>query len=151
MSALGNLLRLVALLPALLLVTFVATRLLGVRRSASRNFRRTMKCFHQPAAHRLDCRILSLTWIRQANFHFSNDFSGSPRHDESAIRHEDRLIYVMGNDDQVKAKFLCDRTHIALQRGPRKRVECGEWFVEEQYLWLHDQRTSQRHALLLAT
>ena len=74
----------------------------------------------------------------------------APVHDGDAARHGQRLVLVMGDDDEGDADILlkpCQfEPHLVAQFG----IERRERLVEQQHLRPLDQRAGQRHALALA-
>src|SRR5690606_18578386 len=72
-------------------------------------------------------------------------------HDDDPVRKRHRLHLIVrhvdAGDIQPALQGVDFTAHLHAQFG----VEVGEWLVEQQHLWLHDERARQRHALLLAT
>jgi len=71
-------------------------------------------------------------------------------HHDDAVGHRHRLGLVMGDVDDGERQPLLQLADFLPHLPPQPRVEIRQRFVEEQYRRLEDQRTRDRHALLLA-
>ena len=66
-----------------------------------------------------------------------------------AIGDGQRLVLVVGNEDEGDADFALQQLELALHLQAQIGVERGERFIEQQQTGPVDQRPGQRHALLL--
>ena len=71
-------------------------------------------------------------------------------HDGDAVGKPDRLVEIMGDEDDGLAKPRLQADEFVLQLAPDQRVERREGFVEKPELRLDRQRACDAHALLLA-
>ena len=67
-------------------------------------------------------------------------------HAEHIVDTIDEPLMILTPDLRVKSANRAFYAHFQTQPG----IEVGEWFVQQQHVWLDHQRARQRHALLLA-
>ncbi len=70
-------------------------------------------------------------------------------HHGEPVRHLERLLLVVGDEDERDADLALQRGQLGPQRVPQLRVEGAQRLVEEQHRRLEDQRPRQGHPLLL--
>ena len=71
-------------------------------------------------------------------------------HDRDAIGHRERLLLIVSHVDERDSDLPLDALQLHLEAFAQLQVERPEQLVEQQHGGLVDERTSQRHALLLA-
>ena len=72
-------------------------------------------------------------------------------HDRDPVAHAERLLLVVGDEDEGRPDLLLQRLQLEPQLAADFRVERAERLVEEQQRRAQDQRPGQGDALLLAT
>ena len=73
-----------------------------------------------------------------------------PRHHGDAVGHGQRLLLVVGDEDEGDADLVLDGLELLLHPLAEPPVERGERLVEQQDLRPRHQRAGERHPLLLA-
>ena len=71
-------------------------------------------------------------------------------HDRDAIRHRQRLVLVVGNEDRGRLDVLQQAAQLDLHLLAQLAIERRQRLVEQQHVGLDRDRARQRHALLLA-
>ena len=70
--------------------------------------------------------------------------------DGDAVAHRERLLLVVGDEDEGDAQAALEVLELELHRVAKLGVESGEWFVEEEHLGPADNGAGKRDALALA-
>ena len=73
------------------------------------------------------------------------------RQDDDPVREVDRLVDVVGDEEDRDPELLADAQHEVLEVAPGLRVDGGEWLVHQQDRWLVGERARDRDALLHPT
>ena len=94
---------------------------------------------HQPGTHFLHFRIAALTRIRKIHLEIMYDPARRTCHHQGAVSHQDGLVDIVGNQDNVDTELLGDLAHIVLESGTGEGIQCREGLIQEQHLWFHDQ------------
>src|SRR5207247_6532598 len=63
----------------------------------------------------------------------------------------ERLLLIVRDIDEGHAEPALKDAHLDTQLLAQLRVQIGKRLVEQQHLWLDDERTCDGHALLLST
>ena len=71
-------------------------------------------------------------------------------HDGDAVAETDRLLHVVGDEEDRRRKLALDRLEVVLGLGPDQRVEGAERLVHQQQLRFGGQCAGDADALLLA-
>ena len=65
----------------------------------------------------------------------------------NAVGQQNAFVHVVGDEHHGFLILLPDAGDFILQRRAREGVERGEWFIEQEYLRVHRQRSRQAHTL----
>ena len=71
-------------------------------------------------------------------------------HDRDPVAHDERLVLVVGHEDEGGSEPLLQVLHLDLHLLAQLQVEGGHGLVEEQHVGLQHDRAGEGHALLLA-
>src|SRR5467141_2927418 len=98
------------------------------------------------ALHRLLHREIARA--REVDAHFLADARGAGGEDDDAVAEEDRLLDVVGDEDDGLARALPELDELFLHGLARLRIEGAEGLVHQQHLGIDRQHARERHALL---
>ena len=72
-------------------------------------------------------------------------------HQHQMIGQPQRLINIVGHEDDRPAKDAVNAGHLGLQCPARNRIERAKGLIHQQYLRVRRQRARHSHTLLLST
>jgi hypothetical protein len=114
---------------------------------ANRAIERAVERGEHPPLGEAEGGRLPITRTRQRGADFGENPTRSRRHDHDLVSKDDRLINVMGDEEQRRFKIRPQTEQMILEIHAGEGVERGKRFVEKQHIGSRHQRPGQRDAL----